>query len=48
MVEKFPRTAARLPNAQLEFNREKEQKMGAFIDDFVKEYELSGIPATDM
>jgi hypothetical protein len=48
MAEKFPRTAAGLPNAQLEFDREKEQKMGAFIYDFMKEYELSGIPATEM
>jgi hypothetical protein len=48
MVEKVPRTTARLPNAQLEFDREKEHKMGAFIDDFMKEYESSGISATEM
>jgi hypothetical protein len=48
MAEKFPRTAAGLPNAQLEFDRGEEQKMGAFIDDFMKEYELSGIPATEI
>jgi hypothetical protein len=31
MAEKFPRTAAGHPNAQLEFDREKEQKMGASL-----------------
>jgi hypothetical protein len=48
MAEKFPRNAAGLPNAHLAFDREKEQKMGAFIDDIMKEYESSGIPATEM
>jgi hypothetical protein len=31
MAERFPRTAAELPNAQLEFDRKKEHKMGAFM-----------------
>jgi hypothetical protein len=48
MAEKFPRTAARFPNAQLEFDKEKEQKIFTFIDDFMKAYESSGIPAAEM
>jgi hypothetical protein len=48
MVERFPRTSAVLPNTQLKFEREKEHKMGNFINDFMKEYESSRIPASEM
>ena len=39
MVETFPKTAAGVPNAQLNFERVKEMKMRAFVADFMKEYE---------
>jgi hypothetical protein len=48
MVEKFPITAAGIPNAQLKFDREKEHKMGAVINDFIKEYESPVIPVAEM
>ena len=37
-MEKFPKTAAGVPNAQLNIERAKELKMHAFVDDFMKEY----------
>jgi hypothetical protein len=37
MAERFPKPAARVPNAQLEFERSEESKMRAFVADFMKE-----------
>jgi hypothetical protein len=48
MAEKFPKTAAGVPNAQLYFKREKELKMRAFIADFTEEYNLAGLPPADV
>jgi hypothetical protein len=47
-VERFPRTAAGVPNAQLNFERAKEMKMRAFVADFMKEYELTGLFPADI
>jgi hypothetical protein len=44
MAQRFPRTAAGLPNAQIEFEREKEVKLRSFIDSFMEEYPSTGIP----
>ena len=43
-AERFPQTAAGVPNAQLDFERSKELKMHAFITDFMKEYDSSSLP----
>ncbi len=43
MAERFPKTAARVPNAQLEFERRKELNMRVFIHKFMKEYDSSGL-----
>ena len=48
MVETFPKTAAGVPNAQLNFERVKEMKMRAFVADFMKEYESTGLPPADI
>ena len=48
MAETFPRTAAGVPNAQLNFERAKEMKMCAFVVDFMKEYESTGLPPADI
>ncbi len=48
MVERFPQTAAGIPNAQLDFERAKELKMRAFIADFMKEYNSTGLPPGDI
>ncbi len=48
MADRFPRTAAGVPNAQLNFERAKEMKMRAFVADFMKEYESTGLPPADI
>ncbi len=48
MAERFPKTAASVPNAQLDFKRAKELKMCAFITDFMKEYDSTGLPPADI
>jgi hypothetical protein len=48
MAERFPKTAAGVPNAQLDFKRAKEMKMRAFVADFMKEYNLTGLPPADV
>ena len=48
MAETFPKTAAGVPNAQLNFERVKEMKMCAFVADFMKEYESTGLPPADI
>jgi hypothetical protein len=48
MVEIFPKTAAGVPNAQLDFKRAKELKMCVCIADFMKEYNLTGLPPGDI
>jgi hypothetical protein len=48
MAETIPRTAAGVPNAQLNFERAKEMKMRAFVADFMKEYESIGLPPADI
>jgi hypothetical protein len=40
--------AAGVPNAQLDFKRAKELKMRAFIADFMKEYDSTGLPPADV
>ncbi len=44
----FPRTAAGLPNAQIEFDREKEVKLRSFVDSFMEEYTSTGIPPAEL
>ncbi len=39
----FPRTAAGFPNAQIEFEREKEVKLHSLIDSLMEEYPSTGI-----
>jgi hypothetical protein len=48
MAERFPKTAAGVPNAQLDFKRAKEMKMCAFVADFMKEYDSTGLPPADI
>jgi hypothetical protein len=43
MAERFPNTAAGIPNAQLEFERRKESNMRVFIHKFMKEYNSSSL-----
>jgi hypothetical protein len=45
MAEKFPKTSAGVPNAQLNFEKPKEMKMRAFVADFMKEYDSTGLPS---
>jgi hypothetical protein len=45
MAERFPKTSANVPNAQLDFERAKEMKMCAFVADFMKEYDSTGLPS---
>ncbi len=47
MAERFPKTAAGVPNAQMEFERRKESKICAFIVDFMKEYGSTGLSAAN-
>ncbi len=48
MAERFPKTAAGVPNAQLDFKRANELKMCAFIADFMKEYNSTSLPPADV
>jgi len=48
MVERFPKTSAGVPTAQLDFERTKETKMSAFVADFMKEYKSTGLPPADI
>jgi hypothetical protein len=48
MAEGFPKTAAGIANAQVDFEREKEHKMHAFVDEFIKEYAMSGIHPAEL
>ena len=48
MAERFHRTAVGVPNAQLNIERVKEMKMRAFVADFMKEYEATGLPPADI
>jgi hypothetical protein len=48
MAEGFPKPAAGIANAQVDFKREKEHKMHAFIDEFIREYEMSGIHPAEL
>jgi hypothetical protein len=43
-AERFPQTAADVPNSQLDFERSKELKMCAFVTDFMKEYDSPSLP----
>jgi hypothetical protein len=43
MSEIFPKTSAGVPNAHLEFERRKETRMQAFADEFIAEYDSSGL-----
>ena len=47
-AEGFPKTAAGMANAQIDFEREKERKMHAFLDEFIKEYDVSGIHTAEL
>jgi hypothetical protein len=44
----FARTVAGLPNAQIEFKREKEVKLRSFVDSFMEEYPSTGIPPAEL
>lgn len=48
MAMQFPKTAAGIPNAQLEFEKSKELNMHSFIDNFMKEYDASGLLENDI
>ena len=48
MAMRFPKTAAGIPNAQLEFEKSKERNMHTFIDNFVNEYDSSGLLEKDI
>ncbi len=48
MAERFLKTAAGVPNAQLDFKKVKEMKMRAFVADFMKEYGLTRLPPADI
>jgi hypothetical protein len=48
VAERFPKTAAGVPNAQLDFKSAKELKMRAYDADFMKEYNLTGLPPGDI
>jgi hypothetical protein len=48
MAEKFPKTAAGVSNAQLNFERAKELKMRIFLADFIKDYNSTGLPSADI
>jgi hypothetical protein len=43
MSEIFPKTSAGVPNAHLEFERRKETRMRAFANEFIAEYDSSGL-----
>jgi hypothetical protein len=43
ILEIFPKTSARVPNAHLEFERRKETRMRAFANEFIVEYDSSGL-----
>ena len=43
MAETFPKTAAGVSNAQLNFERAKELKMRTFLADFMKDYNSTGL-----
>jgi hypothetical protein len=48
LAEIFPKTAAGVPNAQLEFERRKDKSnMYVFIHKFMKEYDSSGLSCPD-
>jgi hypothetical protein len=42
----FPKSATRVSNAQLEFERSKESKMHVFVTNFMKEYSSTSLPPT--
>ncbi len=46
MAEIFPKTSARIPNAQLGFDRRKQSYMEIFIDNFVAEYDSTSLTQT--
>ena len=48
MAERFPKTAAGIPSAQLDFERAKELKMRTFLADFMKDYNSTGLPLADI
>ena len=48
MAERFLKTVAGVPNAQLDFERAKKLKMCAFVAAFMKEYDSPGLPPADV
>jgi hypothetical protein len=48
MTERFPKTVAGVPNAQMAFERKKESKICAFIADFLKEYGSMGLSTANI
>ena len=48
MAMRFPKTAAGIPNAQLEFEKSKESNMHTFIDKFMNEYDSTGLLEKDI
>ncbi len=47
-MAEFPKTAAGVPNAQLDFERAKELKMRCYVADFMREYNSTGLPPADV
>ncbi len=43
MSEIFPKTSARVPNAHLKFEKRNETRMHAFANEFIAEYDSSGL-----
>ncbi len=48
LSEAFPRTAAGIEHAQIDFDRARESKLKSFIADFMEEYDGSGLPHAEV
>ena len=44
MLENFPKTAAGIQNAQIDFDRGREIRLQRFVTEFMEEYYASGLP----
>ncbi len=48
LSEAFPRTAAWIEHAQIDFDRARESKLKSFIADHMEEYDASGLPRAEV
>jgi hypothetical protein len=48
LSDAFPRTAAGIEHAQIDFDRARESKLKSFIADFMEEYDASGLPHAEV